>query len=156
MPMIDYYAQGWDWWWFVCVLLRLWWKYCREVEGEAGLALHQRGRKGARAASDGNSEHKRALETLKKSLHCSPSLRSIWWMCLKWQPMKWRDTTSQYPTWSLSTIYNITNDGESNLQSDLHSPVKMTQLCLVFTSLGAWVLILSEFVTFKNNLKPNK
>ncbi len=26
---------------------------------------------------------------------------------------------------------------ESNLQTDLHSPVEMTQLCLVFTSLGS-------------------
>ncbi len=53
---------------------------------------------------------------------------------------------------SLSRIYNITNDGESNLQSDLPSPVKMAQLCLVFTSLGAWVLVLSEFMTFTHDI----
>ncbi len=38
------------------------------------------------------------------------------------------------------------------MQSDLHSPVGMTQLCLVSISLCAKELILSEFITFTHNI----
>ncbi len=38
------------------------------------------------------------------------------------------------------------------MHSDLHSPVEITQLFLVSISLGAQVLILSEFITFAHNI----
>ncbi len=40
---------------------------------------------------------------------------------------------------------------KSNVHSDLYSEMEMTQLCFVSTSLGAQVLILSEFIMFYNN-----
>ncbi len=49
------------------------------------------------------------------------------------------------------TIYNVTNSVWTNLHSDWHSAVEMAQ-CFVSISLGAQVLILSEFITFTHNI----
>ncbi len=38
------------------------------------------------------------------------------------------------------------------MHPEWHTPVEMTQLCLVSTTLGAQVLILSEFITFTHNI----
>ena len=42
------------------------------------------------------------------------------------------------------------------MPSNWHSAVEMAELCLVFISLGAKELIVSELVTSDNNLPPNK